>query len=284
MDKNNDHLKVVGLVTKAGAGDQDSLSQLTELVKGRLLAYIYRLTLDRNLADDLLQETLLEMVESVKDIRNADRFWAWLFRTALGKAQHYFRQQRQKPAAPVSVLEKEFPFEPASDVPQALAELERKELSNAVLEAVYDLKLNYRSVVALRCFEQMSYSDIAELMDCSEIKARVLFCRAKVALKKKLSRHGFSGAYLLAALGLFGLLTTPAKAASTAGAVTATSLEAGPAAVLLTAMGTKIGIAIAAVITAATVTITINYFLYVMAGIILFLFFLSMTTLLWLYE
>lgn len=285
MDSNNDHLKLVGLVTRARLGDRESLSQLAELVEGRLLAYIYRLTLDLDLARELLQETLLEMVKSVSEIKHPERFWFWLFRTALGKVQHHFRGQQRRRKIQLSAFEKErLSLQSLQDYDEGLDELIRQELSGAVFEAMDRLRISHRNVLALRCFEQMPYAEIAALMDCSEIKARVLFCRAKMALRKRLSHHGFSKAYLLVALGLFGLLTTPAKAASTAGPVTAASLEVGSAAAVIGAVGTKLGITIVAAITAATVTITINFFLYVFAGIIVFLFVLGFITLVRLYE
>lgn len=203
MDSNNDHLKLVGLVTRARLGDREGLSQLAELVEGRLLAYIYRLTLDLDLARELLQETLLEMVESVSEIKHPERFWFWLFRTALGKVQHHFRGQQRRRKIQLSAVEKQrLSLQSLRDYDEGLDELVRQELSGAVFEAMDRLRISHRNVLALRCFEQMPYAEIAVLMDCSEIKARVLFCRAKMALRKRLSHHGFSKAYLLVALGL----------------------------------------------------------------------------------
>ncbi len=87
----NHNVDCLELVKQAQLGCQESMSRLTQVAKGSLCAYIYRLTLNNDLAEDLLQETLLEMVKSLKNLKfeRANQFWAWLYRTALGKVQFY---------------------------------------------------------------------------------------------------------------------------------------------------------------------------------------------------
>jgi hypothetical protein len=81
-------------------------------------------------------------------------------------------------------------------------------------------------------------------MECSEVKARVLFFRAKQALKKQLSQQGLNRGLLLTSLGLFGKLTTPAKAASSTNVtVTAASAKVGVMTAFIATAGTKLGVA-----------------------------------------
>lgn len=124
----------------------------------------------------------------------------------------------------------------------------QKELSKKVMLAMKQLKRQYRAVLSLRCFEQLSYSDVAVAMQCSEVRARVLFFRAKQALKKQLSHQGLSKSLLLMCLGLFGKLTAPAEAASSSCTVTAASTKVGLTAALIGTAGTKLGIATAAAV------------------------------------
>jgi len=285
MDRSIDHLKLVGLVTKARQGDQQSLSELSKLVEPRLFAYIQRLTLNRDLSSDLTQETLLEMIKSIQNLKHAERFLYWLFQIALMKVRRHFQEKQKKRTIPFSALEKDFSFEPPSPEPfDRLDELERRELTEAVFGAVRKLGISHRSIVALRCYERMRYSEIAELMDCSEIKARVLFYRAKTALKKQLSLHGFSRAYLVVALAIFGFLTAPSKAAAAAGSVTTASLEVGPAAVFVSFLGTKLGVAVTAGLAVVTISVTIKFLMYVLAGFIILLFFLVILAIISVYE
>ncbi|MBN2313988.1 MAG: hypothetical protein JXM79_08660, partial [Sedimentisphaerales bacterium] len=87
--------------------------------------------------------------------------------------------------------------------------------SKKVMVAMKQLRHQYRAVLSLRCFEQLSYSDIAMAMDCTEVGARVLFYRAKQALRKQLGHQGLKKGMLLAGIGFFGTLSAPVEAAST---------------------------------------------------------------------
>jgi DNA-directed RNA polymerase specialized sigma24 family protein len=85
------------LIHEAQLGNKDSMNRLAELASERLYAYIYRLTLDQALTQDILQETILFMIQSINQLEHVDNFWGWLFRTAMGKVQHYYRDlQRRK--------------------------------------------------------------------------------------------------------------------------------------------------------------------------------------------
>jgi RNA polymerase sigma-70 factor (ECF subfamily) len=270
MENNVDYAE---LVEQAQLGSQASMNRLAELAEGKLFAYIYRLTLNYDLTQDLLQETLLAMVKSLNNLNKADCFWHWLFRTALGKVQHHYRQEQRKRMIQISAAEKVRLSERIrQDQSDEVNELVRRELSDAVFEAIQKLKLRHRSVLALRCFEQMPYREIAPIMNCSELEARVLFFRAKYSLKQQLSRHGLGKGMLLAALGLFGLMTAPGKAASAAGAVSAASLDVGLAATVIGAAGTKVGITIITAITTAILSLTVHNAIC-LVGLILYVLF-----------
>ena len=259
MDYKDDNTGVAQLIGQAQLGDQQSMNNLAQLAEARLFAYIYRLTLNYDLAQDLLQETLLKMVESLKDLRCVDKFWPWLYRIAMGQVQHHFRGYGKKHMVQISAFSKERLSEYTSqNGNDGLDSLVRRELSDAIFQAMTNLKLTYRNVLVLRCFEQMSYAEIADQLDCKELRARVLFFRAKHSLKKQLSHRGFSKELLLVALGLFGLMTAPAKAASTAGVVSAASLDVGLLASLAGAAGTKMGITIMSAIAAVTFTLSLE--------------------------
>ena len=59
----------IALLKKARQGHEESLSILSELTRRDVLAYLNRLTLDLNLAEDLCQETMLQMLKSLPQLR-----------------------------------------------------------------------------------------------------------------------------------------------------------------------------------------------------------------------
>ena len=251
MDESVDYTE---LVEQAQLGNQRCLDSLTELAKERVCAYLYKLTLDYDLAQDLSQETLLEMVESLKNLKAPDRFWVWLFRTALGKTQLYFRDKQRQHAMLISMFEEKYLAQAgSSDYNDGLSKIIRMELSEAMFRAMKRLKFSHRNVLTLRCFEQMSYSEIAQIIDSSELQTHALFFRAKHTLKRQLARDGFDKKWLLVALGTFAKLTAPAKASPAA--ITASSLKVGLGGTILGAAGTKLGIAIITAVAVASLTV-----------------------------
>ncbi|MHC4890731.1 MAG: RNA polymerase sigma factor, partial [Planctomycetota bacterium] len=116
------------------------------------------------------------------------------------------------------------------------------------LEAMEKMKFRHRNVLVLRCFEKMPYSEIATIMNCSEMAAQVLFHRAKRSLKRQLSKHSFGKGFLLSALALFAKATAPVEASPTS-LVTASSVKVGLAATVIGVAGTKLGISMGIAIT-----------------------------------
>lgn len=203
------------LVTQAKLGNRESMDRLVQLAEPRLCAYIYRTTLDKGLTDDAVQETLLAMVKSLKDLQKTESFWPWLFQVASSKTNQLLRTVKRTSAAQFSTLEDSLLESILRDDSQeAVSSLIRRELAQLIVKATAGLKHRQRAVVALRCFEGMSYAEVAQAVGCKEREARISFFRAKQSLKKQLSRRGFSKSSLLLALILFGKLTAPTEAAA----------------------------------------------------------------------
>ena len=92
-----DHENYAELVKKAQLGDRECLNRLAELGRVRLYEYVFRLTLQEDLSQDLVQETILEMYKVFNKLKQAERFWDWLEGIAFNKVRsHYGRLWRHK--------------------------------------------------------------------------------------------------------------------------------------------------------------------------------------------
>ena len=248
------------IITKAQQGNRTSMGQLAEVAEPRLQTYIFRLTLNQDLAEELCQKTLVKMVQSLKTLKNIDKFWYWLLRHAMGEVQHYYRDQKRRHEVEIEALNREyFKQYVARNHNDGLDQSARIELSEIIYEAIAQLRFTYRSILVLRCYEELSFAEIAQLMNCKEFGARVLFFRARHALKQHLSRHGFGKEMLLTGLGFFGILTLSTKATSTACSVNTASLNVGLAATLAGSLGTRLGIAIITSVSAILAGITYQH-------------------------
>jgi len=245
------------LVRLAQQGDEEGLNNLARQIEGRLYAYIYRVTLDENLANDLLQETLLELVKSISKLRNVERFWPWLYKVAQSKIWQHYRGMKANKETRTPAYEDE----QIADEKQGggLVAAMKDELAGTVMAAMKELGGSERAVLSLRCFDNMSYSDVALAMDCSEVRARVLFYRAKKSLKKLLLRRGVGKGMLLSCLALFGKLTNKAQATVNVGA---SAVKVGPGAVVIGMVATKMGLLSAVFVACITVGGAVGFMNY----------------------
>jgi RNA polymerase sigma factor (sigma-70 family) len=217
-------------IRQAQTGDIHSLSAVAEYVRPKVHTYIYRLTLDYHLTQDLTQDAVLEMVKTLPKLKvtHVNGFWGWIFRTALGKVQHHFRLQGARRLARKTTSDNSILESQASGDNNPMDALISEEIRKAVLDAMKAIKIKYRNILVLRCFENLSYGQIAGITGGSELKARLLFFRAKHSLKNQLEQHGFKRDHLLAALTIFaGLTARKGKTAAAGEVVLASSLESG---------------------------------------------------------
>lgn len=246
----------VKLVRKAQQGDRDSLNHLAETAKVRLHEYVFRLTLDEDLTQDIVQETILEMLRIFKNLRHGEKFWGWLHGIAFNKVRRHYGKQWRRKALTTQEAGRNPTAHMANDT---LTEVVTDELRQIVVQSVQQLPPRHRAVLTLRCYDHLSYAEIARLIGCSEIGARAMFYRAKKTLARLLSNHGLGKGSLLLALVAFGRLTAASKASAAQVAITSATLQVGPLAALVGTMTPKTSlIALAATGTLAVGSVAIG--------------------------
>ncbi len=237
----------LNLIRRAQSGCRDSVSRLCRVSEKRLYAYIYRMTLDVHLTQDLCQETLLEMVEHLGELRiaRASAFWAWLYKTALNKIRQHIRQMRHtRVRQSIDSLDDAALAERLAEAGvSACDRLIQQEVVQAVVRAMAALKLNYRSVLLLRCFHNLSYGQIAEVMGGTPLRARLLFFRAKTALRQQLGRNGLGRMHLVSGLTVFGTVTAGMGRSASAGVLIGQdAMRIGLGGTVLGAVASKAGL------------------------------------------
>ncbi len=203
--------KQLKLVHLALSGHKESLNQLAEIVQAPLRSYVLRITYNEELTDDIVQETLLEMYTIFTQLKRADLFWAWLCKIALNKVRRHSNEQKRHRELLKIHAEQASSGLPSMD---GLAAVINQEFQEAIVRALSFLSDRQKAVLSMRCYENMSYSQIAEIMDLSELGCRLLFVRARKKLQHKLSSLGYGQKSLLLALALLGKLTAPSEAAA----------------------------------------------------------------------
>ncbi|MEO6289781.1 MAG: RNA polymerase sigma factor [Ginsengibacter sp.] len=147
-------------------------------------------------AEDVAQEVFIKVFESVSTFKGESKFSTWLYRITLSKATDHIRKKKRK---------KRFAFiqslygkndEQVIDPPDFYhpgISLENKENGAVLFKAIDQLLPNQKNAFVLNKIENLSYREIAEVMNISEPAVDALLQRAKDKLKKILKNYYMSG-------------------------------------------------------------------------------------------
>jgi RNA polymerase sigma-70 factor (ECF subfamily) len=171
------------LMLAARAGELDALDLLFVRHHRRLYGFLARLTGDRHVAEDLVQEVFLRLLRFRTSYSGDGSFVAWLFRIARNVAADQFARRRA--VDPID------PDTAAVDEPSALDRMVTDERRERYERALRTLPAEHREALLLRGTEGLPYRDVAAALGCSEGAARVRVHRALVAIKRTL--HALAG-------------------------------------------------------------------------------------------
>ena len=182
---NEDNENTQQLLSEARSGSQASMGRLADVVRERLYPFVFRTTLDHDLTEDVLQETLLTMVGKVDCLRDKDRFWPWVFRIAWSKIQDNLRRRKHQSTGKASFFRNRS-YEDMAGSGNLLDATIHAERLQRLSELVEQLSRQHRDILRLRYYEQLPYTKIAALTSTTPQKARARFHRAKKYLKAQL--------------------------------------------------------------------------------------------------
>ena len=172
-----------------------SLKELVERYENKV--YNVRLWIcdDKRDAEDMVQETFLNVFKYLKDFRYETKFKNWLYKVA---ASTCIKKRRKSKFAPEKELSLE-EFGPANQtetpdhVPEwALMPLDKllnQELSNTINQEILSLPKKYRLVIVLRDIEGFSTVETAQILGLSPSNVKVRLHRARLYLRDKLKGY-----------------------------------------------------------------------------------------------
>ena len=180
------------------AGDERAFTEFVNAFHARLSQYSFLMCGHREDAEEVAQETLLKVFESIDQLRDPARLKTWVFRIARNEC---FMKRRKSVFAPKVELSLD-DLRPAksgdgdargieiadwSSLPDDL--LLDAELREAVAGAIQELPDTYRSVVLLRDVEELSTEEAAEVLEISPDAVKTRLHRGRLALRQHLDQY-----------------------------------------------------------------------------------------------
>lgn len=177
--------------------DPDLIGQLIELYQHRLFRYLLFLTGNRDLSQDLFQETWLRVLERGSQYSGRARFDTWMFAVARNLMLDQTRKRGTISLDEVMGPENAGgkypgngrPLEIAGDAPSPFDHFQSREQAARIEQALLGLHPLYREVLVLRFHEEMSLEEIAQISSAplSTVKSRLY--RGMAALKPVLEMN-----------------------------------------------------------------------------------------------
>jgi RNA polymerase sigma factor (sigma-70 family) len=181
------------LVGQAQAGDQRAFELLVSRYHCPLVSYIRVLLKDDDLAYDVLQHVYLQLYVSLPILLTHVSLKAWLFQVARNRCLDELRRRRRRAEVPFSTFERKVgeelsPVEAILD-PEPLPEevAERNEQRRSLQQAMSSLPPPFRSIVHLRCFKQLSFSEVGRMLKMPEATVKASFYRSLPRLRRALA-------------------------------------------------------------------------------------------------
>jgi len=178
-------------IQKALSGEADATRELVERYQGPLVSFLYGLTGDEFVTEDLAQEAFLRAFSSLENFRPGGSFRSWLFGIAYHVHVDYLRKPKEKPVQ--AIVEDESIARLGSVTrlrsggdDESIEEIEEK--LTRLKQALNQLNPEYRAVLSARYLQELGRNEIAQMLGISEYNVKMRLYRAKKELVDRFER------------------------------------------------------------------------------------------------
>lgn len=169
------------LIARVAAGDQEALKQLYDHYAAHLNSFVQNYLADPQEAADIVHEAMLDVWRSADRFGGRSTVKSWMFSIARNKAIDRNRKGARTVFGDVDI-------EIADDTPDPQKTLEAFQDAERVRICIEGLNAIQKSAIHLAFYEDLSYSQIAEIEDCPTGTVKTRIMAAKAALLRCLKR------------------------------------------------------------------------------------------------
>ena len=161
---------------------EEGFNLLVNTYKERLYWHINKITENHEDTDEVLQQTFIKVFRYIKNFRNDSKLYTWLYRIATNEAIYYSKKNKWKNRNRIEL-------DQLNQSTVDINERSSEEILNILNNAIETLPVQQRKVFIYRYYDELSYNEIAEIMNLSEggLKANYHHAVKKVEayIKKK---------------------------------------------------------------------------------------------------
>ncbi len=177
------------LIQRFQAGEEEAFEEIVHRYANRLMNFAYRFVLDREEAEDIVQDTFLKVYQNRHAYREIAKFSTWIYTITGNLAKTILRKRRSRKLTYFSRMapeEKEIDFPSTEHPPHD--NLERQVEAQLIQKAVVNLPEHFRTVIILRDIQELSYEEISNIIAAplGTVKSRIN--RARLRLQEELEQ------------------------------------------------------------------------------------------------
>ncbi len=176
MEKGLGELTDLEIVERVKSGDRRSFSQLVRRHQKGLLRLSLRFVKDMGLAEDIVQETFIKAFEKLHTFEGRATFKSWLYQIAVNTSRNKFRETKFETTDIGNVDLAIGATAESSLVHSAVAEVLQSEVDR--------LPFKQRTALMLRIYEDLSFKEISDIMDCPYDTAKANYRHALLRLRQ----------------------------------------------------------------------------------------------------
>jgi RNA polymerase sigma-70 factor (ECF subfamily) len=182
------------LMLRVKRGDRAAFAELVEKYKQPVMNFVFRTLRDETEAEDLAQNVFLQVYKSRDRYERTAKFSTWLFTIARNLCLNEIRRRSRHPAESLEESHAEHEDQPSRQYEDKKVTLPtdsvlQGELAKKIEEALAELPENQRTAILLCRQDELSYEEIAKILDCSLSATKSLIHRGRETLKEKLKPY-----------------------------------------------------------------------------------------------
>ncbi len=175
------------IIKKVKEGDQYAFKKLFQKYQDYVFNICYRMTGNRHDAEDTTQDVFIKIFHSIGNFRGDSAVKSWIYRIAVNACLN--RERRRKLTSWVSLdflMNGRTEFQPRDESSSPDINLEQAERERIVQQAIQSLPSRQKTALVLQRYDDLSYQQIAEIMETTTSAVESLIHRAKENLSRKL--------------------------------------------------------------------------------------------------
>ncbi|CAN5254111.1 RNA polymerase sigma factor RpoE [soil metagenome] len=164
------------LVNQCLEGDNRAFDLLVQRYEVQMFRTAFGIVNDAELAKDITQAGFLRSWENLQTFNPKYKFYSWLYRIIINEALNMSRRQKKFQVLTLYKSDDETPYEVMT----------RKEENGSLMKAIESLPVDCKIVLQLRHFEELSYKEIADILNIETKTVKSRLYSARMQLRSKL--------------------------------------------------------------------------------------------------